>query len=184
MIRRFIILTILTLIIPLSCKAITLDEQIKIKQEAETVCRNFKAVCSVKFPMSYIPQGYTTYQGDIILTTGLINYLSYDEVRAVALHEVGHRVLKHYQKQDKFLKSWNLDTNELARFRNKQEFEADEFVTLYNLLINTPNHLPQALTRLTVPSKMNISTSSHPSTNDRIERVKRIEFNYYRNILK
>lgn len=163
---------------------ITLDEQLKIKQEAESICTSLKDSCIVKFPISYIPQGYTTYQGEIILTTGLTDYLSYEEVRAVALHEVGHRVLKHYKQQDKFLKNWNLDQKELIKFRNSQEFKADEFATNYCLITNTPNNLPQALTRLTAPSKMNTTTITHPSTNSRIEKMKAIEFNYYRNLLK
>lgn len=172
MIRKAILISLLILMIPLSCKAITLDEQIKIKQEAETLCTNFKDVCSVKFPMSHIPQGYTTYQGDIILTTGLINYLSYDEVRAVVLHEVGHRVLKHYQKQDKFLQKWNLSQKELQIFRHSNEFEADLFATKYYKLLSQKNYLPQALTKLTAPDKMDLSTTTHPSTNSRIERIK------------
>lgn len=184
MIRKNLLITLLTLMIPLACNAITLDEQLKIKQEAESICVSLKDSCTVKFPSSYIPQGYTTYQGEIILTTGLTDYLSYKEVRAVALHEVGHRVLKHYKQQDKFLKFWNLDQKELIKFRNSQEFAADEFATRYCLITNTPNSLPQALTRLTAPSKMNTTTVTHPSTNSRIERMKVIEFNYYRNLLK
>lgn len=184
MIRKDLLITLLILMIPLACNAITIDEQLKIKQEAESICTSLKDSCVVKFPVSYIPQGYTTYQGEIILTTGLTDYLSFEEVRAVALHEVGHRVLKHYKQQDKFLKYWNLDPKELVRFRNTQEFEADEFATRYNLMLGTPNNLPQALTRLTAPSKMNTTTTTHPSTNSRIERMKVIEFNYYRNLLK
>lgn len=184
MIIKNLLITLITLIIPLACSAITLDEQLKIKQEAESICVSLKDSCTVKFPLSYIPQGYTTYQGEIILSTGLTNYLSYEEVRAVALHEVGHRVLKHYKQQDRFLKTWNLDTKKLQSFRHKNEFAADEFATRYCLITNTPNNLPQALTRLTASSKMNMTTITHPSTNSRIERIKVIEFNYYRNLLK
>ena len=179
-----LLITLLILMIPLTCNAITLDEQLKVKQEAEALCTSFNNYCTVKFPLSSIPQGYTTYQGEIILTTELINYLSYDEVRAVALHEVGHRVLKHYEQHDKFLKNWNLDQKKLIAFRHTKEFEADEFATTYFLIMNVPNSLPQALTKLTAPSKMNTTTPTHPSTNSRIERMKYIEYNYYRNLFK
>ena len=184
MIRKNLLITLLILMIPLTCNAITIDEQLKIKQEAESICTSLKDSCVVKFPVSYIPQGYTTYQGEIILTSGLTNYLSYEEVRAVTLHEVGHRVLKHYKQQDKFLKYWNLNVKELQSFRHKNEFAADEFATKYFLITGTPNNLPQALTRLTAPTKMNMTTLTHPSTNSRIEKMKVIEFNYYRNLLK
>lgn len=183
-IKIILIFSILILINNNLVYGITLDEQLKIKQEAESICISLKDSCTVKFPISYIPQGYATYKGEIILSTGLTDYLSYEEVRAVALHEVGHRVLKHYKQQDKFLKSWNLDQKELIKFRNSQEFAADEFATRYCLITNTPNNLPQALTRLTAPSKMNASSVTHPSTNSRIEKIKIIEFNYYRNLLK
>lgn len=183
-IKIVIIFSVLILINNNLVYGITLDEQLKIKQEAESICISLKDSCTVKFPISYIPQGYTTYQGEIILSTGLTDYLSYEEVRAVALHEVGHRVLKHYKQQDIFLKTWNLDTKKLQSFRHKNEFAADEFATKYTLITNTSNNLPQALTRLTAPNKMNMTTVTHPSTNSRIERIKVIEFNYYRNLLK
>ena len=78
--------------------AITLDEQIKIKSELELICTSYKTTCNVRYIDSYIPQAYTTYHGNIVLSSGLTNYLSYNEIRAVGLHEVGHRVLNHYQK--------------------------------------------------------------------------------------
>lgn len=179
-----IIFSILILINNNLVYGITLDEQIKISNEAKALCTSFNNYCSVRYFESYVPQGYTSYDHSINLSTGLTNYLDYNETRAVVLHEVGHVVLNHYKKQDKFLASWNLDQKELIKFRNSQEFAADEFATRYCLITNTPNNLPQALTRLTAPSKMNTTTVTHPSTNSRIERMKVIEFNYYRNLLK
>ena len=155
--------------------AITLDEQIKIKSELELICTSYKTTCNVRYTDSYIPQAYTTYHGNIVLSSGLTNYLSYNEIRAVGLHEVGHRVLNHYQKQDKFLKNWNFDRNELKNFRYNNEFTADLFATLYYKQTKQKNYLPEALLKLTAPDKINISTSSHPSTRIRIEKINQIE---------
>ena len=105
--------------------------------------------------------------------------LSYNEIRAVGLHEVGHRVLNHYQKQDKFLKNWNFDRNELKNFRYNNEFTADLFATLYFKQTKQKNYLPEALLKLTAPDKINISTSSHPSTRIRIEKINQIEKEIY-----
>lgn len=169
------ILTILTLMIPLTCNAITLNEQIQLKSELELVCQSYKTDCNVRYIDSYIPQAYTTYHGNIVFTTGLTNYLSYQELRAVGMHEVGHRVLKHYQKIDKFLDKWNFDLKVLQEFRNNGEYQADLFATLYFKQINQKNHLPEALIKLTAPDKLNVTTRTHPSTNSRINKIKTIE---------
>lgn len=168
---RYLQVLLLILITSSVVNAITLDEQIKIRQEAQAICYSLHKPCSVSYFESYIPQGYTTYTGDIKLSTGLTNYLNYDETRAVVLHEIGHHVLNHYRKQDKFLLNWNLSQKELQAFRHNNEFEADMFATKYYKIIKQKNYLPQALTKLTAPDKLNLSTTTHPSTNQRIERI-------------
>lgn len=179
-----IIFSVLILINSNLAYGITLDEQIKISNEAKALCTSFNNYCSIRYFESYVPQGYTSYDHSINLSTGLTNYLDYNETRAVVLHEVGHVVLNHYKKQDKFLASWNLNMNELKSFRHSNEFSADEFATRYVLLLNQQNYLPQALTKLTAPSKMNTSTSTHPSTNDRIKQINSIKTNSYKDLLK
>ena len=57
MIIKNLLITLITLVIPLACSAITLDEQLKVKQEVESICVSLKDSCTVKFPLSYIPQG-------------------------------------------------------------------------------------------------------------------------------
>ena len=53
--------------------AITLDEQIKIKSELELICTSYKTTCNVRYIDSHIPQAYTTYHGNIVLSSGLTN---------------------------------------------------------------------------------------------------------------
>ena len=72
----------------------------------------------------------------------------------------------------------------IKSFRHSNEYSADEFATRYVLLLNQQNYLPQALTKLTAPSKMNLSTATHPSTNDRIKQINSIKTNSYKDLLK
>lgn len=184
MIRKSILTTLLMLMIPLTCNAITLDEQIKLSNEAKALCTSLNNYCSIRYFESYVPQGYTTYDHSIHLSTGLTNYLDYNETRAVVLHEIGHIVLKHYEKQDKFLKTWNLNQKELQTFRHRNEYAADEFGIRYVNLLHQQEYMSQALTKLTAPTKMNLATKSHPSTNDRIKQIKSIKLNNYKELLK
>ena len=163
---------------------LTLDEQSRISNEAKVLCTSLNNYCSVRYFTSNIPQGYTTYDHTINLSTGLTNYLDYNETRAVVLHEVGHVVLNHYQKQDKFLVTWNLNMNELKLFRHSNEYAADEFATRYVLLLNQQNYLPQALTKLTASTKINLSSPTHPSTYDRIKRINLIKTNNYKKLMR
>lgn len=183
-IKIVIIFSILILINNNLVYGITLDEQIKISNEAKVLCTSLNNYCSVRFFESYVPQGYTSYDHTIHLSTGLTNYLDYNETRAVVLHEVGHVVLNHYKKQDKFLQTWNLNTRELQSFRHSNEYAADEFATKYILLLHQQNYLSQALTKLTAPTKMNLATMTHPSTNDRIKQINSIKINNYKELLK
>ena len=178
------ILLFILLILSLPVFGITQNEQIKIKSEVEAVCNSFNNPCKVEFINSIIPQAYATYQGKIIITSELFNTLNYEEVRAVALHETGHHVLKHYKQTDKFLKTWDLKQESLIRFRYKNELEADRFVIEYNKLIGHNEYLNQALLHLVSPEKLNIKTNTHPSPQYRIEVINQNIKNNYRNLLK
>lgn len=162
----------------LSCYSMDFSSKNKLKTELESICTVYKNPCRIVYKETNLIQGFTTPKGDIVLTDGLLNLLSYNQVRAVGLHELGHHILQHYKKQDKFLKNWDLDTKKLIKFRYSNEVEADLFATKYALSSNETNYLPSALTTLTNPTAINTNTVTHPSTATRINTIN-IYTNYY-----
>ena len=177
-------LLIVLIVFSLPVFGITQDDQSKIKSEIESLCKSFNNPCEVQYIDSIIPQAYTTYQGKIIITSELYNTLNFEEVRAVALHETGHHILKHYKQTDEFLKSWNLNQESLIRFRHKNELEADKFVLEYNKLINHDEHLGNALEHLVPANKLNIKTITHPAPQYRIDIINQNIKNRYKDLIK
>lgn len=162
---------------------LTIDEQIKISNEATAICKLYNKPCVVQYSNQNKINGYTTRQGIIVLTSGLTNKLNYNEVRAVALHEVGHNVLDHYKRIDEFMDTWNLSKGTLVKFRHKMEYEADLFATSYFLYNKEYNYLPEALMK--IDPKLTAS-QTHPSTPDRIYKMKQINLikvNNYKRIV-
>lgn len=161
--------------------ATTADEDIKLQSELQSICNSYKNPCVINLTLSNEIQGYTTYKGEIILTKGLRRVLTYNEVKAVGLHEIGHHVLQHYKKQDKFIATHiNPSVKELREFRHANEIQADAYATLYYLLRNEHNYLPEALKKLTASDKLHTETMTHPSTYKRIQIIEEYQNNYER----
>lgn len=175
-----LIVTIVTLLVFTATQslALTQEENIKIKNELTGICTALNKPCTIILSDLPVAQAYTTYKGEIVLTKGLRKILNYEEVRAVGLHEVGHHILEHYKKQDEFIdKQWDFRVDTLKQFRYQNEVQADIFATSYFIYINQKNCLPDALLRLTDPKKININTSTHPSTQKRLQYIE--EFSKY-----
>ena len=161
--------------------ATTADEDIKLQSELQSICNSYKNPCVINLTLSNEIQGYTTYKGEIILTKGLRRVLTYNEIKAVGLHEIGHHVLQHYKKQDKFIATHiNPSVKELREFRHTNEIQADAYATLYYSLRNEHNYLPEALKKLTASDKLHTETITHPSTYKRIQIIKEYQSNYER----
>lgn len=161
--------------------ATTADEDIKLQSELQSICNSYKNPCIINLTPSNDIQGYTTYKGEIVLTKGLRRVLTYNEVKAVGLHEIGHHVLQHYKKQDKFIATHiNPSVKELREFRHANELQADAYATYYYSLQNEHNYLLEALKKLTASDKLHTETITHPSTYKRIQIIKEYQSNYER----
>lgn len=149
--------------------SITSIEQLQLKQSTERICNSHNKPCKVQFFQSNRIQGYTARNGTINISSGLSDLLSYNEVEAVIMHELGHHILEHYSKTDYFIDHWDLSQGTLKRFRHKMEIEADLFATSYFILNHKPNYLPSALTKIS--KDINLTSNTHPSSAKRIKII-------------
>lgn len=150
----------------------------KIDKELTSICNYYNNPCKVYFyKADKTVQAYTTTKGYIVFSSGIINVLDYKQLRSVGLHEVGHHVLKHYQKTDEFIdKHYNNLTPTLVKnFRHYNELEADMFAVSYLLFNNESEYLSSALNRITKPDMHNIETITHPSYNVRVQRIENLK---------
>lgn len=146
--------------------ATTIQEDIKIRKTVENVCRLNNNPCHVKYIPDKRIQAYTTTKGHIVVSKGIRNILNYNQLLSVCMHEVGHHLLKHYDRQDEFLKQ-DRTQSEIVAMRHRHEIEADLFSTSYSLYNNQPVYLPSALRTITAPQHYNTTTTTHPSYNTR-----------------
>lgn len=177
----FIIAVIFYMMSCCASLATTADEDIKLQSELQSICNSYKNPCVINLTSSNDIQGYTTYKGEIVLTKGLRRVLTYNEVKAVGLHEIGHHVLQHYKKQYTFIATHPIPSAKVIReFRHTNELQADAYATLYYSLRNEHNYLPEALKKLTANDELHKETMTHPSTYKRIQIIKEHQSNYER----
>jgi Zn-dependent protease with chaperone function len=152
---------------------LTEKEQVTIKNKLENTCNLYNTSCNVHFGNTELVQAFTTAQGNIVISTGLANKLSYNEVLAVGYHEVGHRVLKHHIKFFEFIyTNYPTTLKQQQKIRHEHEIEADLFATVMAKKDNTKNYLPSALKKIVIKQKWNEVSSTHPSINQRIKIMK------------
>lgn len=152
---------------------LTEKEQTSIKNKLENTCDFYNTFCNVYFGNTKLVQAFTTVQGNIVISTGLANKLTYNEVLAVGYHEVGHRVLRHHVKYFKYIyMNYPTTLKQRQKIRHKHEIEADLFATMMSKKDNTKNYLPSALKKISIPQKRNVVSSTHPSINQRIKIMK------------
>lgn len=176
-----IIIQITTVLLAICAMAVATAQgsELSNKQKLENICKQFKRPCTIIYDNSKRIEGYTTIDGRIVLSLGLRQVLTDDEIFAVGLHEVGHHIQRHYDRQYQLLtKHPNISQSELIEFRYTMEYEADRFATFYYLHNDRFNYLPSALRHITAKDKVNLATNTHPSTYDRIERMRQLETNY------
>lgn len=152
---------------------LTEKEQVTIKNKLENTCNLYNTSCNVYFGNTELVQAFTTAQGNIVISTGLANKLSYSEVLAVGYHEVGHRVLKHHVKYFEYIyMNYPTTFKQRQKIRHEHEIEADMFATMMAKKDNTKNYLPSALKKIVLKQKRNEVSSTHPSINQRIKLMK------------
>lgn len=185
MIKRTILLLVITLIVLIEmCLSVkvygaTLTDAIKVQKKLVDICNSYNKSCSVAIIKDTKPRGYTTYNGQIVFTTGLIDKLNKEQLSSVGLHEVGHNVLNHYSKMEKFLTQNEIPKeNDIVAMRHAHEHQADLFAVNYLLNNNMSIALPSALETLIGFKNYNKVTPTHPSYTARVKVINNYINNY------
>ena len=144
---------------------------------SELTCQRYNRKCKVQFTNQPIVNAMTYPDGHIYITRALSDKLDDNEVLGVALHEVGHHVLQHYRRFPV--------TKTTILFPNAQqvihslEYEADAFATLESIRLTKTAGTDTALIKITGEGMSEIETLTHPSTKNRVYRIKLIKENYH-----
>lgn len=144
---------------------------------SELTCQRYNRKCKVQFTNQAIVNAMTYPDGHIYITRALSDKLDDNEVLGVALHEVGHHVLQHYRRFPV--------TKTTVLFPNAQqvihslEYEADAFATLESIRLTRTAGTDTALIKITGEGMSEIETLTHPSTKNRVYRIKLIKENYH-----
>ena len=144
---------------------------------SELTCQKYNRKCKVQFTNQAIVNAMTYPDGHIYITRALSDKLDDNEVLGVALHEVGHHVLQHYRRFPV--------TKTTVLFPNAQqvihslEYEADAFATLESIRLTKTAGTDTALIKITGGDMSEIETLTHPSTKNRVYRIKLIKENYH-----
>lgn len=144
---------------------------------SELTCQRYNRKCKVQFTNQAMVNAMTYPDGHIYITRALSDKLDDNEVLGVALHEVGHHVLQHYRRFPV--------TKTTVLFPNAQqvihslEYEADAFATLESIRLTKTAGTDTALIKITGEGMSEIETLTHPSTKNRVYRIKLIKENYH-----
>lgn len=144
---------------------------------SELTCQRYHKPCKVQFTNQPVVNAMTYPDGHIYITRALADRLEDNEVLGVALHEVGHHVLQHYRRFPV--------TKSTIQFKNAKqiiqgfEYEADSFATLESIRLTKTAGADTALLKITGGNLIDIETLTHPSTRERVYRIKLIKENYH-----
>ena len=144
---------------------------------SELTCQRYNRKCKVQFTNQPIVNAMTYPDGHIYITRALSDRLDDNEVLGVALHEVGHHVLQHYRRFP-VTKSTVLFPN-AQQVIHSLEYEADAFATLESIRLTKTAGTDTALIKITGGNMSEIETLTHPSTKNRVYRIKLIKENYH-----
>lgn len=150
--------------------------ELQVIVTSELVCRRHHRPCKVQFTNQPIVNAMTYPDGHIYITRALADRLEDNEVLGVALHEVGHHVLQHYRRFPV--------TKSTILFKNAKqiiqgfEYEADAFATLESIRLTGTTGTDTALLKITGGNLIDVETLTHPSTRNRVYRIKLIKENY------
>lgn len=168
-------------------QAMTNLERGLIVQFGINKCNSIQMKCQFKVIEDKIPQAFTTINNEIVITTSILDILTFNQMKSVILHEYGHFVYQHPKAMKKYFKTWEFDYDALKNVRHKQEIEADLYATHEAISNGFINHLPYALLKLHRynPKKLSVEAVTHPSVLERIYHMHRYEAYYtkYNNML-
>lgn len=160
---KFLILLISSLILCSPTYAHRIVDEINKTRCKELQCEVFISEKSHRI-------AYTTMSNDIIITKGMLNYLSDNEIRSVLYHELAHVKLQHSKKllEEVYKRYPHNTSKDLKTFRHIQEYSAD--ITASQMLKedNKPNKLSQALIKILKLKQSDINSDTHPPIKQRI----------------
>lgn len=169
-------LIMIGLLLTLPAYGATLQEFSEISNEVLTICTNKGHQCGVRLIQDLSPKAYTYYR-DMTFSTGLVMYLSTDELRGVMYHELAHSVNKHSERGQELLDTLYAQgiqpTQSMARnYRHSIEYEADREATRMLKQNGKVNKLPEALIRLSSEKGYTLTTDTHPAPQTRVRILK------------
>lgn len=181
--NRVVLILILLIVIMLGISmcpafAVTAEEQIKLFNEAQQLCKLYRTECTVSVVKDNTLAAQTGAYGKIQVSSEMIKRFNENQLRATLYHEVGHVVFKHVETTAEYLYMCNIqrvcNKDYFDNMRRQNELQADRFASHVLKFTGKKNELPEALLILTPPDKINETYPSHPSTAERIERIRRI----------
>lgn len=143
---------------------------------SELTCQRYNRKCKVQFTNQAIVNAMTYPDGHIYITRALSDRLDDNEVLGVAFHEVGHHVLQHYRRFP-VTKSTIL-FKDAKQIIHSFEYEADAFATLESIRLTKTTGTDTALMKITGGNLIDAETLTHPSTRNRVYRIRLIKENY------
>lgn len=154
----------------------SIQERQELYQEGMAVCRHQQTPCIIQEYKSIIGNAETNYN-KISVMTNISEPLTKDELRSILYHEIAHVILQHSNKgiiwQQSIRNSGREPSKaEIKQFRNTQEFDADKFMCYLLWRYGKPNLFEQALTKIDNPDYYYKDSISHPSTYERVLRVR------------
>ena len=183
MLTRYILVSLLFIVMMLGiamCPAFgaTVEEQVKVFNETQQLCKIYRTKCTVDIVKHKELSAQTGPYGRILVSSGMIKRFNENQLRATLYHEVGHVVFRHVETTAEYLYMCNIqracNKEYFDNMRRQNELQADRFASYVLKFTGKKNELPEALLILTPPDKLNETYPSHPSTAERIERIRRI----------
>ena len=178
MLKRLLLLFICIVACTVCISEANNTNKAKVYKEVTNLCKSFGKSCTISERYDDSLGAFTGPQGKIIVTTGLLDAMNENQLRAVMYHEVGHVVFQHPEKLSIYLHYCNhngtCNKDYIEATRRKDELQADRFAVYVMLFTGKPESLRSALRVLTPPEDYYTTQPTHPSTADRIKQIDRI----------
>lgn len=170
-----LIIIILLLSVPLADASTEIERDLVFK-EGELICRVYKKDCDFVEVEDKGMYAYSTGLDMIFISSKLRETFTKEQLRGVVYHEVGHVVLEHVYKLNKFHGSCGNECNleVMNNLRRRYEFQADRFAVLVAKYLHIKQDLKGGLIILTPIDKYYTTHPSHPSTADRIRKIEEL----------
>lgn len=157
------------------------NEQRSLIREVKNTCTQFGTCCKLQEIKVPSITAFTTPDNTITYSSGVMR-LPINKARAILYHEMAHLALKHPQTWKNIVDTNQIQTmrvNDIRGLRHMHEYQADN-LTSFALSINRHENLLDVVLMDIVPeNRRGISTTFHPSINNRVQHIQ-----YYKNIYK